>query len=104
MFANRHKIPYDWPANDAHQDGLDPTPLAPYPNIPAKIPGVTLEQHQPPSPPLLPQSSTGHDWSRLADEAIVNADLDFEEHLPSPLEVIKMGGNPEYPRLDPPNF
>ena len=43
VFANWHKIPYDWPDNDAHQDGLDPTPLAPYPDIPAKIPGVTLE-------------------------------------------------------------
>jgi hypothetical protein len=38
VFANRHKIPFDWPDNDAPQDGLDPTPLAPYPDIPAEIP------------------------------------------------------------------
>jgi hypothetical protein len=43
VFANWHKIPYNWPDNDAHQDGLDPTPLATYPDIPADIPGVTLE-------------------------------------------------------------
>ena len=43
VFANWHKIPFDWPDNDAPQDGLDPTPLAPYPDIPAKIPGVILE-------------------------------------------------------------
>ncbi len=43
VFANRQKIPFDWPDNDAPQDGLDPTPLAPYPDIPAKIPRVILE-------------------------------------------------------------
>jgi hypothetical protein len=95
VFANRHKIPYDWPDNDDHQDGLDPTPLAPYLDIPAEIPGVPLERHQTPSPPSLPQSSTDHDWSRLANEAIVNADLDFEEHLPSPPEVIEIADKDE---------
>jgi hypothetical protein len=95
VFANQHKIPYDWPDNDAHQDGLDPTPLAPYPDIPAKIPGVTLERHVPPSPPLLQQSSLDHDWSHLADEAIVNVDLNFEEHLPSPPVVIEIAEKDE---------
>ena len=103
VFANRHKIPYDWPDNDAHQDGHDPTPLAPYPDIPAKIPWVALERHQPPSPPALQQSSTDHDWSRLADEAIVNADLHFEEHLPSPPEVIKITDNDEVSYSPPVN-
>jgi hypothetical protein len=102
VFANWHKIPYNWPDN-ANQDGVDPTPLAPYQDIPAKITGVALERHQPPLPPALPQSSMDHDWSRLADEAIVNADLDFEEHLPSPPEVIEIADDNEVSYSPPVN-
>jgi hypothetical protein len=31
VFANRHKIPFDWPDNPDSSDGLDPNPMAAYP-------------------------------------------------------------------------
>ena len=100
VFADRHCVPYDWPDNATVVDqGLDPTPIATYPDIPAKLPGIILERHQtthnnsrdepeqdwsklPPSDEL--------DWSKLADEAIINADLTTVDHLPPPPEVIEI--------------
>ena len=103
VFANQHKILFDWPDNTDKRGGLDPTPYAPYPDIPAKMPGVALARHQPSSPPLHPQSSTDHDWSHLADEAIMNADLKFEEHLPAPPEVIEVADDDEVIYIPPVN-
>ncbi len=46
VFANRYKQPFDWPDNTATltPDGLDPTPMAVYPDIPAEMPGVVLSR------------------------------------------------------------
>jgi hypothetical protein len=41
VFANRHKVPFDWPDNKLSAT-LDPTPMAVFPHIPAEMPGVLL--------------------------------------------------------------
>ena len=57
VFANCHRIPYDWPDNTETTTGLDPTPITAYPDIPSKMPGVILEHHllTSPDPPALPR-------------------------------------------------
>jgi hypothetical protein len=37
VFANRHKIPFDWPDNTLSTT-LESTPMAEFPNIPAEMP------------------------------------------------------------------
>jgi hypothetical protein len=91
IFADRNQIPFDWPDNkDASADGLDPTPFAQFPDIPAEMPGVTLDRHQTdhPIPEDTPQNE--RDWSQLADDALANADLDNFDGLPPPPEVIEI--------------
>ena len=66
VFANRHKIPFDWPDTD-FSPTLDPTPMAVFPSIPAEMPRVRLSRHAPDSGDddleELPSSSTNIDWS-----------------------------------------
>jgi hypothetical protein len=99
VFANRHKVPFDWLANGNTNVGLDPTPVAAYPDIPAEMPGVILACHQPQQPESHDDSPTTKcDWSKLADDATLNADLDTFDHLPAPPEVIEIDddGNAQY--------
>jgi hypothetical protein len=98
VFANRNKIPFDWPDTDLSTT-LDPTPMAVFPSIPAEMPGVLLSRHAPDTGANddeldgLPEYSNKIDWSRLADKASQNADLDVTEQLPPPPEVIKIDDN-----------
>ena len=95
VFANRHKIPFDWPDTDLSTT-LDPTPMAVFPSLPAEMPGVLLSRHAPDTgaiddePDGLPDYSNEIDWSQLADDAAKNADLDVTEHLHPPPEVIEI--------------
>ncbi len=91
VFADRHRVPYDWPDNTADDNqGLDPTPVASYPDIPAKMPGVTLERHLPQDDSPTSHPSDDINWSQLADEAIHIADLTTVDHLPPPPEVFEI--------------
>jgi hypothetical protein len=104
VFANRHKIPFDWPDTDLSPT-LDPTPMAVFPSIPAEMPGVRLLGHAPDSGDddldELPSSSTNIDWSQLADEAAQKADLVVTEHRPSPPEVIEIDDDTDYVYVPP---
>jgi hypothetical protein len=88
IFANRHRVPFDWP-DEAFQ-AMDDDPIAAYPDIPSKIPGVQLDcTPAPPSSTATPTSTTPDpDWAQLAEEAIHNADLGKADPLPLALEVI----------------
>ncbi len=77
-----------------------------FPDIPAEMPGITLKRHhkadrtfQNNIDTLIP--STEQDWSKLADEAIMNADLETSDHLPPPPELIEID-NDDYDRYVPP--
>ena len=61
-------------------------PVAPYPDVSAEFPGVSLERHIP-TPPQ-PPNITKPDWVHLADDAAANANLEFTDLLPPPPEVI----------------
>jgi hypothetical protein len=95
VFANRHKIPFDWPDTDLSTT-LDPTPMAMFPSLPEEMPGVLLSCHVPDTGAIddelvgLPDYSNKIDWSQLAVDAANNADLDITEHLPPPPEVIEI--------------
>ena len=65
IFANTHKIPLDWPDIALLPEGLDPTPMAIYPNIHAEMPGVLLSCHIPTETP--PPHFIEPDGSQLAD-------------------------------------
>ena len=104
VFADRHRVPYSWPDNTVdNEHGLDPTPMSNFPEIPAEMPGITLERHQQATrhhnDTMVP--SIEHDWSKLADEAIMNADLEKSDHLPPPPELIELDDE-DYDRYVPP--
>jgi len=87
VFADRHRVPYDW--LDNAPEPLDPTPIGPYPDIPAKLPGVQLDRSIPGvqidfTEDDAPHDAHGHDpdWSALADEAAFNANLDTAPTCP----------------------
>jgi hypothetical protein len=84
IFANRNCIPFSWSTtNDNGTADADPTPVAPYPNIPAEMPGVLLQRHlRPPPASVTPFRQPDPDWTQLADEAAENANLDFTKALP----------------------
>jgi hypothetical protein len=90
VFADRHRVPYNWPDNTDNVDGLDPTPIAAYPDIPAEMLGVILKNHTPSKDAPLSLQQGEPDWSQLADEAAVKTDLDVVDHLPPPPEVIEI--------------
>ena len=104
VFANRHKIPFDWPDTDLSPP-LDPTPMAAFPSLPAEMPGVRLSRHTPASGDDDlnddPSPSNDIDWPQLADDAAQNADLDFTEHLPPPPEVIEIDDDHDYIYVPP---
>jgi hypothetical protein len=44
VFADRSCKPFDWPNNNDQANSLDPTPMADFPEIPAKFPGVLIDR------------------------------------------------------------
>ncbi len=107
IFANRNRIPFSWSTpNDNGTADAAPTPVAPYSDIPAEMPGVLLQRHlhlSLSSVTTVPQPES--DWTQLADEAAENADLDFTEAL-SPLpEVVTVNNEDvlQVPKIQPTN-
>jgi hypothetical protein len=85
IFANRIRIPFSWlTTNDNGTADAAPAPVAPYPDLPAEMPGVLLQRHLRPSPAGMATTAPqpNPDWTQLTDEATENADLDFTEALP----------------------
>ncbi len=62
--------------------------MASYPDIPAKMPGVQLKHARSLSSPPSPSPLDALDRAQLADEALVNADIDHMDVLPAPPEVL----------------
>jgi hypothetical protein len=87
IFANRGRVPFKWSTEDAFAPPI--TPVAPYPDIPAKMPGVLISHHQPTqdAPPVPPHPHEP-DWEQIADKAVDNANLELTELLPPPSEII----------------
>jgi hypothetical protein len=86
-------------------------PVAPYPDVSAEFPGVTLERHIP-TPPQ-PTSLAKPDWVQLADDAAENANFEFTDLPPPPPEVINIDDKevppipltsqlPHQPKIEPP--
>jgi hypothetical protein len=107
IFADWHCVPFTW-ATDG-ESNPPPLPVAPYPDIPAEIPGVLLEQHT-----GMPPTSTPHshepDWVQMADDAVDNAAFESTDLLPPPPEVISIDNKviPDVPSTSqltlPPKF
>ena len=89
VFMNRNKIPFDWPDDPITAgDGLDTTPIAPYPLFPAEMPGISLSRHLPSPQVTTPTATDDINWENIADEAAWNADLTETDLLPPPPPVI----------------
>jgi hypothetical protein len=102
IFADRHCQPYNWP--DTEIIGSDNPPMAPYPGIPADMPGVQLEckrSSSSPPPSVTPSTLDDPDWAQLANEALANTDVDHMDVLPDPPEVIIIDNDDDTP-LPPP--
>ncbi len=81
---------------------MDDDPIAAYPDIPAKMPGVQLDcSPAPPSPTAIPATSTtpDPDWAQLAEAAVHNADLGKADPLPPAPEVIIVDDEDDTPLL-----
>ncbi len=87
IFANRRQVPFEWSTKDASAPPI--TPVAPYPDIPAKMLGVLISRHQTTqdAPPVPPRPHEP-DWEQMADKAVDNAGLELTELLPPPPKVI----------------
>ncbi len=100
-FCRLPSLPYDW-SDDYDILGSDETPVAPYPDIPTKMPGVQLNwQLTPHSTPQLTPSNDDPNWAQLAKDAIANADLQHADHLPTQPEVIDAEDDDAVPLLPP---
>ena len=90
IFANRNRILFSWStSNDKGTADADLTPVTPYPDIPAEMPGVLLQRHLRTTPAsLTPFCQPDLDRTQLADEGVENANLDFTEALPTLPEVV----------------
>jgi hypothetical protein len=96
IFLNRHNQPFDWPDNKVLE--TDNTPIAPYPDIPAEMPGVHLNRSpQLPTPTPAPSMNNEPDWAQMAKDAIANSDLDHADHLHTPSNVITIDDNDDNP-------
>jgi hypothetical protein len=84
IFADRRRVRFSWSNNEKEPPPVQP--VAPYPDVSAEFPGVTLERHIPTPPP--PTKITKPNWVQLADEAADNTNLEFTDLLPPPPEVI----------------
>jgi hypothetical protein len=70
---------------------MDDDPIAAYPDIPADMPGVQLDQSPAILAPMATPTTTttsDPDWAQLAEQAIHNAELGEADPLPLALEVI----------------
>ncbi len=104
IFMDLTEAPFDWPDNNPCYDGLDPSLIAAYPDIQAEMPGVLIAQDH--AIPTLTSSTPRNnkpDWSQLANEAAMNANLDFMAHLPPPPEVIETHINNDLIFIPPAN-
>jgi hypothetical protein len=84
IFANRNRIPFSWSTHDDNSIAdADPTPVAPYPDISAEMPGVLLQCHLcMPTASVTPFRQPNPDWTQLADETAENANLNFTKAIP----------------------
>jgi hypothetical protein len=107
IFANRNRIPFSWSTtNDNGTADADPTPVAPYPDIPAEMPGVLLPRHlRPPPAGVTPFHQPDPDWTQLADEAMENANIDFTKALLPLPEVVTVNNEDvlQVPMVQPTN-
>jgi len=87
--------------------------MAVYPHLPAELPGVLLSRHVPGETdhtipavdaPFTQDASQDVDWSRLADAAADNADLDNAEQLPPPPDIVEIDDADDIVYLPPPSF
>ena len=95
VFAYRHRIPFSW----SESTSIEPeqAPIAPYPDIPAEIPGVCLCRHSPKvSPDQVISRPQETNWTQMADDAVANANLDLMDHLPPPPEIIDADDDADY--------
>jgi hypothetical protein len=78
-------------------------PIAAYPDIPAKMPGVQLDcspaLHSPMATPTTTTTTPDPDWAQLAEEAIHNADLGKADPLSPAQEVIIVDDEDDTPLL-----
>ncbi len=99
VFANRHQVPFPWSTEDS--PGIDSTPIAPYPDITAKMLGLLVNCGDCESPASAPAQATPvpqePDLTQLADNAAQNANLDTTDFLPPPPEVITIDGEDDLP-------
>jgi hypothetical protein len=86
---------------DAEIIGSDKPQRAPYPDIPANMPGVQLKQTRSSSPLPSPSPPDDLDWAQLADEALANVDIDHMDILPAPPEVIIVDDDDNVPLPHP---
>ncbi len=61
IFEDCHHCPYDW-SEDYDILGSDTTPMAPYPDLPAKMPGLQLDGLHCPSSQTTSSSNNDPDW------------------------------------------
>ncbi len=99
IFADCHRQPYNW--TDEEIIGSDKSQMAPYPDIPADMPGVQLNHARSSSPLPSPSPLDDPDWAQLADEALANADIDHMDVLPAPSEIIKDDDDDKLPLPHP---
>jgi hypothetical protein len=83
IFANHNCIWFSWSTQEDNGTAdVDPALVAPYPDIPAEMPGVLLQHHlHTPTASVTPFCQLDPDWAQLADEAAKNANLDFTKAL-----------------------
>ena len=117
IFADRKRVPFPWatlPDDTPDQQHHAPYP---YPDIPAKIPGVQIHRDtEDDIPTATPNPPPGPDWNDLADAAAENADLDMAMVLPPTPEIIDIDDedvlqfpitqptsslNPTLPKIEP---
>ena len=97
VFANRRCVPFSWSETESTSNEPKQARITPYPDIPAKMPGVRLSRHSPRASPdsiITPPQET--DWTQLADDAAANANLDLMDHLPPPLDIIDINDDAEF--------
>jgi hypothetical protein len=96
VFTDRHCVPFTWPDNHVSTD-LDDAPVAPYPDIPAKMPGVQFIRDDiagvSSDDPLPDNTNQEPDWTEIAEEARYNADLDASPALLPTPEILDVDAN-----------
>ena len=106
ILANCNCIPFSWSTQDDNGTAdADQAPVAPYPDVPAEMPGVLLKRHlRMPTASVTPISQPDPDWTQLADEAAENANLNFTEALPPPPAVVAVNNDNVFqvPLIQPP--